>query len=252
MSVMQAEQHVTSASDRLVDQLADKIGGLGVELADVAGNVQDVASRVSGQSDRFGHLQKTAETMVSANHGIASASQAVLTATTAAVDEIAQSRTAVETAVRHIAELVEAVGRIEHRLASVGTALAGSGQSLRIDRGDRAANQSAGAERDHRSGARRIRRARLCRRRQRSEEPRRGDPTGDAIDRRHGSRPRWPGHEPDRREQRRLGAGQGRRRRRDQIQSIDRAHAGRLYLGRPRDRWRSPSQPHPISSIATA
>ena len=125
MSVMQAEQHVTSASDRLVDQLADKIGGLGVELADVAGNVQDVANRVSGQSDRFGHLQQTAEKMVSANHDIAGASQAVLTATTAAVDEIAQSRTTVETAVRHIAELVEAVGRIEHRLAAVGTALAG-------------------------------------------------------------------------------------------------------------------------------
>ena len=125
MSVMQAEQHVTSASDRLVDQLADKIGGLGVELADVAGNVQDVANRVSGQSDRFGHLQQTAEKMVSANHDIAGASQAVLTATTAAVDEIAQSRTTVETAVRHIAELVEAVGRIEHRLTSVGTALAG-------------------------------------------------------------------------------------------------------------------------------
>ena len=86
---------------------------------------QDVANRVSGQSDRFGHLQQTAEKMVSANHDIAGASQAVLTATTAAVDEIAQSRTTVETAVRHIAELVEAVGRIEHRLASVGTALAG-------------------------------------------------------------------------------------------------------------------------------
>jgi methyl-accepting chemotaxis protein len=125
MSKVQAEQQVISASDRLVDQLANKIGGLGVELADVAGNVQDVASRVSGQSDRFGHLQQTAEKMVSANHGIASASQAVLTATTAAVDEIGQSRTTVETAVRHIAELVEAVGRIEHRLASVGTALAG-------------------------------------------------------------------------------------------------------------------------------
>ena len=125
MSKVQAEQQVISASDRLVDQLANKIGGLGVELADVAGNVQDVANRVSGQSDRFGHLQKTAEKMVSANHGIAGASQAVLTATTAAVDEIAQSRTTVETAVRHIAELVEAVGRIEHRLVSVGTALAG-------------------------------------------------------------------------------------------------------------------------------
>jgi methyl-accepting chemotaxis protein len=124
MSKVQAEQQVISASDRLVDQLANKIGGLGVELADVAGNVQDVANRVSGQSDRFGHLQQTAEKMVSANHDIASASQAVLTATTAAVDEIAQSRGTVETAVRHIAELVEAVGRIEHRLASVGTALA--------------------------------------------------------------------------------------------------------------------------------
>jgi methyl-accepting chemotaxis protein len=124
MSAAQAEQHVPSASDRLVDQLANKIGGLGVELADVAGNVQDVANRVSGQSDRFGHLQKTAEKMVSANHDIASASQAVQTATTAAVDEIAQSRTMVETAVQHIAQLIEAVGRMEHRLASVGTALA--------------------------------------------------------------------------------------------------------------------------------
>lgn len=115
---------VPSDSERLVDQLANRIGGLGVELADVAGNLQEVAGRVSNQSERFGHLQKTAETMVSANHGIASASQAVQTATTSAVTEITQSRGAVETAVQHIAELIEAVGRIEHRLGAVGTALA--------------------------------------------------------------------------------------------------------------------------------
>ena len=115
---------VPSDSERLVDQLANRIGGLGVELADVAGNLQEVAGRVSSQSDRFGHLQKTAETMVSANHDIASASQAVQTATTSAVSEITQSRAAVETAVQHIAELIEAVGRIEHRLGAVGTALA--------------------------------------------------------------------------------------------------------------------------------
>ena len=113
-----------SDSERLVDQLANRIGGLGVELADVAGNLQEVAGRVAGQSDRFGHLQKTAETMVSANHGIASASQTVQTASTAAASEITQSRAAVETAVQHISELVEAVGRIEGRLASVGAALA--------------------------------------------------------------------------------------------------------------------------------
>jgi len=111
-------------SERLVDQLANRIGGLGVELADVAGNLQEVAGRVSSQSDRFVHLQKTAETMVSANHNIAGASRAVQTATSAAVGEITQSRAVVETAVQHIAELIEAVGRIEHRLGSVGTALA--------------------------------------------------------------------------------------------------------------------------------
>ena len=115
---------IASDSERLVDQLSNRIGGLGVELADVAGNLQEVAGRVSSQSDRSGHLQKTAETMVTANHEIADASRSVQSATTAAVAEITQSRAAVETAVQHIAALIEAVDRIERRLGSVGTALA--------------------------------------------------------------------------------------------------------------------------------
>jgi methyl-accepting chemotaxis protein len=113
-----------SDSERLVDQLSNRIGGLGVELADVAGNLKEVASRFASQSDRFGHLQKTAETMVAANHGIATASRSVQSASSAAVGEITQSRAAVDTAVQHIAELIDAVGRIERRLGSVGTALA--------------------------------------------------------------------------------------------------------------------------------
>jgi methyl-accepting chemotaxis protein len=113
-----------SDSERLVDQLANRIGGLGVELADVAGNVQEVASRFADQSQRFGHLQQTAKTMVSANHDIANASQAVQSATSAAVSDITQSRAVVENAVKHIAELIEAVGRIETRLSAVGGALA--------------------------------------------------------------------------------------------------------------------------------
>jgi methyl-accepting chemotaxis protein len=113
----------TSDSERLVDQLAGKIGGLGVELADVAGNVQEVAGRVSTQTARFGDLQRTANTMVSANHDIAGASRSVQSATSAAVGEITESRAVVETAVRHIAELVESVGRIEDRLGSVSSAL---------------------------------------------------------------------------------------------------------------------------------
>jgi len=129
MSVAQAriqpgDAPAPSDTRRLVDQLSNRIGGLGVELADVAGNLREVAGHVSTQAERFGHLQETAETMVSANHAIATASRAVQTATSAAVGEITQSRAVVETAVQHISELIEAVGRIEQRLGAVGTALA--------------------------------------------------------------------------------------------------------------------------------
>src|SRR5579863_1653522 len=113
-----------SDHDRLVDQLAGRIGGLGVELADVAGNLKEVAGRVATQADRFGHLQATAKTMVSANHDIAAASRGVQTATSEAVAEITQSRAVVETAVLHITELISAVGRMESRLGAVSAALA--------------------------------------------------------------------------------------------------------------------------------
>jgi len=112
-----------SGAENLIEELATRIGGLGVELADVAGNVQEVATRVSHQSERLGHLQRTAQTMVAANHNIAVASEAVQSATSAAVGEITQSRGAVENAVRHIGELIDSVERIESRLGAVGSAL---------------------------------------------------------------------------------------------------------------------------------
>src|SRR5258705_12496272 len=52
-------------AERLIDQLANRIGGLGVELADIAGNVPEGASRVAHPAERVHHLQKTAPTMVS-------------------------------------------------------------------------------------------------------------------------------------------------------------------------------------------
>ena len=81
-AVLDTQSNQTLA-ERLIDQLANRIGGLGVELADIAGNVQEVASRVANQSERFHHLQKTAQTMVSANRDIANASQAVQSTTSA-------------------------------------------------------------------------------------------------------------------------------------------------------------------------
>src|SRR5258706_3629205 len=121
-AIVEVTAAIPGVSERLVDQLASRMGGLGVELGDVAGNLQEVAARVSSQSERFGHLQKTAETMVSANHNIASASRAVQSATSAAVGEITQSRAVVETAVKQITELIDPVPPTELSLGSVGTA----------------------------------------------------------------------------------------------------------------------------------
>jgi len=85
-----------------------------------------------------------------ANHDIATASRAVQTASSAAVGEDHAVARRGRDSVQHISELIEAVGRIEHALGAVGAALAAGGQGIRFDRGDRQADQPAGAECDHR------------------------------------------------------------------------------------------------------
>ena len=147
---LQVATGVSSDTERLVDQLANRIGGLGVELADVAGNLQEVAGpRIrpvgtvrSPAKDRRNHGVRQSRHRKRVAGGSIGRDQL-------AVSEITQSRGAVDTAVGHIAELVEAVGRIEHRSARSDRAGGGS-QGLGIDRGDRQANQPACFERDHR------------------------------------------------------------------------------------------------------
>ena len=108
---------------RLVGQLADRIGALGVEIADIAGNLETVTGRVSRQADQFKSLQQTAKTMVGANRDIDRAARTAQTAASSAGAEVAQSRSTVASAVRHIGELASAVDRMESRLESFGTVL---------------------------------------------------------------------------------------------------------------------------------
>jgi methyl-accepting chemotaxis protein len=128
-SVMQVASVQTSAasapeSERLLDDLGNGLGQLGVELADVLGNLQDVAGRVARQSAQFGQLKQAADTMVAANNHIDEAARAVQAATSSAVTEISGARDAVDSAAQSTADLVGAVSRIEQRLGSVSTVLA--------------------------------------------------------------------------------------------------------------------------------
>jgi len=108
---------------RFVDELASRVGSLGVELADVAGHLEDVTHRVSNQAEQFKQLQQAAETMVSGNREIDRAAREAQQAASAAGSEIAESRTLIGGAVQHITDLSGAVGHIEERLGSFSTLL---------------------------------------------------------------------------------------------------------------------------------
>ena len=133
---MAQSQSLTSLTDvqsgsngnTLLDQLGSEISGLGVELADVLGNLHDVAGRVTRQSEQFGQLRQTADTMAAANRDIDEAARMVRTVATGATEEMTKSREVVLAAVKHTAELVSAVSRIEQRLGSVSEVLSQVGK----------------------------------------------------------------------------------------------------------------------------
>src|SRR3954453_15971030 len=74
--------------DRLITEIADRIGTLGVEMADIAGNVEDVAGRVTDQAQKFKALDETAKAMVATNHEIDRAAKAAQSAASIAGAEV--------------------------------------------------------------------------------------------------------------------------------------------------------------------
>jgi methyl-accepting chemotaxis protein len=105
-------------TEGLVGEIASRIDTLGVEVADIAGNLDEVTARFSEQAARFEELQGTVETMVSGNREIDRATRTTQSAASETGAEIAESRTLIGDSVRHIADLTGAIGRIEERLNS--------------------------------------------------------------------------------------------------------------------------------------
>jgi methyl-accepting chemotaxis protein len=108
---------------QLVGELANRIGSLGVELADIAGNLEEVSSRVTLQAAQFEELQGTVESMVSGNREIDRSARTTQQAASATGSELAASRQLIGSAVEHISDLTCSVGRIEERLASFTTVI---------------------------------------------------------------------------------------------------------------------------------
>jgi methyl-accepting chemotaxis protein len=111
------------ASERLVNELASRVGSLGVEVADIAGNIDEVTKRLGDQASQFKELRAAAEAMATGNREIDRAARTTQDAATTAGDEIAESRSLMEGAVQGMSELTTAVVRIEERLESFSTLL---------------------------------------------------------------------------------------------------------------------------------
>src|ERR1700728_4922135 len=111
----------------LIAELASRIGNLGVEVADIAGNLDEVTSRASQQATQCKQLQGATETMVAGNREIDRAARETQSAASTAGAEIAESRALIGGAVRHIGQLTAAVSRIEERLGSLHTPLKADG-----------------------------------------------------------------------------------------------------------------------------
>jgi methyl-accepting chemotaxis protein len=107
-----------AATTRLVSELASRIDTLGVEMADIAGNLDEVTQRFAQQAAQFEELQGTVETMVAGNREIDRAARSTQDAASQTGAEIAESRSLIGSSVQHINDLTGSVGRIEERLAS--------------------------------------------------------------------------------------------------------------------------------------
>lgn len=112
-----------SDGDRLIRELANRLGSLGVEVADIAGHLEDLSTRVSGQAAQCEELHQATETRVVGNREIDRAAREAQQAASTAGEEIAESRSLISDSVEHIGRLATAVGRIKERLGSFGPVL---------------------------------------------------------------------------------------------------------------------------------
>jgi methyl-accepting chemotaxis protein len=91
----------------LMRAVAAEAGTLGVEIADVAGYINDLTANIKKQVGQFTDVRKSASELSAANHQVATAAAEAGTLAVRVTGEMSQSRTQVDGAIREIGALVE-------------------------------------------------------------------------------------------------------------------------------------------------
>jgi methyl-accepting chemotaxis protein len=108
---------------KIIDGLAREAAGLGVEIVDVAGNIEEVSAKVARQAETFRELVNNAGQVNESNSRIASAAQHAREKASQTASSVRQSEDTVRTAVGDIHALVEAVSVISGQLTGLQEAL---------------------------------------------------------------------------------------------------------------------------------
>ncbi len=107
----------------LIVDLADEAGNLGIEIADIAGHVEDVNGRLGHQANVFAQLRETGTKMSQSTQRISAASAVARTVTEQARQEVETSHDRVQRSMADIHALVAAVGGMEGQIAGLREAL---------------------------------------------------------------------------------------------------------------------------------
>jgi methyl-accepting chemotaxis protein len=113
----------SSETARVITEVSDIAGTLGVEIVDIAGQVDEVSEAAKRQEAAFGGLKQAADAVVASNNRIATAAANARRAAERATTEMAGSRQALVESVRAIGLLVDAVTAIEQQASGLATAL---------------------------------------------------------------------------------------------------------------------------------
>lgn len=114
---------VSSREDDIIGKVAEEAGGLGIEIADVAGTVDDLTAHAQQQSESFQQLRDVSDTMAQSNERVSTAAENATRSAENATTRVQASAETLETSLADIASLVDAVTTIEGELGGLRDAL---------------------------------------------------------------------------------------------------------------------------------
>ncbi|WP_052716368.1 methyl-accepting chemotaxis protein [Magnetospira sp. QH-2] len=124
---MSANENLETYRD-LLAAVTRRFCALGIDVADIAGHMDDISQQAGVRVEQAARLQDAAQGMIDTNSGIGEAATKALGVTMSVEDDICDSRRAVDTAIQNIQELVTGVHRIAEQFETLTQALGGVAQ----------------------------------------------------------------------------------------------------------------------------